>query len=184
MPVIMRCVQCQRKLRVLDRLIGKLVKCPACQLKFVAEAAMAATAAVPAGAAAKGGPAVPRTPPPLRAPAGPHAIEAGPPLEDIQIEPQEDGITRPLAPTVPAPLEEARPPARHLAPAGPRPSSFFAVFVALGGILLLTTAVGLACAWWINSSVQMLGPRVLPTDHPQNKGAPAGEPQKGARQRK
>jgi hypothetical protein len=93
MPVIIPCVKCHRKLRVLDRLLGKLVKCPGCQTKFVAPAngAAAATpgAAKPSSARALGRPAAPKSQPPSRAPAGP--VQRTPP-------PSKAPLTRPFAP--------------------------------------------------------------------------------------
>jgi hypothetical protein len=38
MPIVIVCTSCQRKLRVPDNLLGKKVKCPACQNSFTAAA--------------------------------------------------------------------------------------------------------------------------------------------------
>lgn len=39
MPILTRCSSCGRQLRVPDNLLGRLVKCPACQNTFTAQAA-------------------------------------------------------------------------------------------------------------------------------------------------
>jgi hypothetical protein len=204
MPVIIPCIKCQRKLRVQERLVGKLVKCPGCQTKFIAQPAAAPAAAVTPTAAvasppAAARPAAPASPPPSRPSLAPaavppravppapapraspraHAIEAGPPLEEITIEHLGDGITPPPAsrpqrpPAAEDDFEEPRP-ARGKPATAPVPSSsFLGVFVTLGGILLLTIIVGLVCAWWVNSSVQSLRSGVVPQPPPQKKAGPA-----------
>jgi hypothetical protein len=63
--------------------------------------------------------------------------------------------------------------AEHRSPGHSRPSSFVGVFVTLGSILLLTTIFGLVTAWWINSSVQSLQGRPVPSL--QQPRAPIGE---------
>ena len=37
MAIVIQCSNCQRKLRVQDHLLGKTVKCPNCQIKFLAQ---------------------------------------------------------------------------------------------------------------------------------------------------
>jgi DNA-directed RNA polymerase subunit RPC12/RpoP len=39
MPIVIQCTNCQRKLRVQDHLLGKTIKCPQCQTKFLAQVA-------------------------------------------------------------------------------------------------------------------------------------------------
>jgi predicted Zn finger-like uncharacterized protein len=58
--VVLNCPRCQRQLRVTEDLIGKLVKCPACELTFVIPAGSAeAQPVAPPGA---GGPTLPELP--------------------------------------------------------------------------------------------------------------------------
>ena len=71
MPVFIQCSQCGRKLRVQDDLVGKPVKCPACNVKFLARAIQASQPAL-AGAAA---PAKPAAPPAKPAAPKPRAVE-------------------------------------------------------------------------------------------------------------
>jgi hypothetical protein len=163
MPVIMPCEKCRRRLRVVDRLLGKMIRCPACRHKFRAPEL---EDAAPLGTSAAASPVSAPAAPPARArgarlaPRPVHAIEAGPPPEDIALEPADDE----LAPVAGAPedLEEAP---RHAdtRTARPRQSSFLNVFVTLGGILLLTAVLGVLSAYWVNAGVQSLQGRPSPT---------------------
>jgi len=202
MPVIIQCVKCQRKLRVLDRLLGKLVKCPGCQTKFVAQASgtpviaplggkaapARASAALPASSSKVSAPPpsskvpprlplskqpAPKPPPSSKVPppSRPAVLPASGRVRALQAEPPPEEITVGEEDFIPA---SALPPPRtrpdldgvetHAALAGksarrPRQSSFFSVFVTLGGILLVTSVLGMLSAWWINSKVQSLGGR-------------------------
>jgi hypothetical protein len=175
MPFIIPCVKCRRKLRVQDRLAGKLIRCPGCQHKFVAPHPKVAAHVGAAAAGAASAPVAPPPPAPVQSPAQArmprlaprpvHAIEAGPPPGDTSAEPAADQMPRhPAArPGRKLPEEDLSEPARP-APkrAGPRQSSLLAVFVTLGSILLVTAILGLVCAWWINSKVQWLKAPAIP----------------------
>jgi hypothetical protein len=163
MPVIMPCDKCRRRLRVLDRLLGKMVRCPACRHKFRAPeledaAPLGTSAAAPPVSAPAASPA--RAHGARLAPRPVHAIEAGPPPEDIALEPADDG----LAPAALAPAEdlEETPPRAETRTARPRQSSFLSVFITLGGILLLTAVLGVLSAYWVNAGVQSLQGRPSP----------------------
>jgi len=188
MPVILPCVKCKRKLRVLDRLLGKLVKCPGCQTKFVARApgTPVVTAASAPSAASHGRASAPKPPASSKAPASrtvpkppsskvpgsrpavlpvsgasrARAAKAMPPPEEIPVEHgEEDFMPAALLPRQGPQLDEVEmtaPGARKPGARQQRQSSLIGVFVTLGGILLLTTILGLLTAWWVNSSMQYL----------------------------
>lgn len=181
MPFIIRCVKCQRKLRVLDRLAGKLVKCPACQTKFVAQragspalAAPAMARPVPSGSrtipkpppSSKVPPSrpAPSAPPSSKVPTGPRSRvnQAVPPPEEATVDHGEEDFMPASAAlrSRPRPLDDIQPPPPStVSKSGvrrPLQTPFVNVFATLGGVLLLTTLLGLATAWWINSRVQYL----------------------------
>jgi hypothetical protein len=177
MPVILQCIKCKRKLRVLDRLIGKLIRCPACKTKFVAASSgsgVVSGSGVSKGKAASGsGRTVPKSMPaprPLatpvgrapvtgRAPASPSprsgAGRAGP--RDLAVEHGEEDFM--AAPAVPKPRSGAN--LDHIEASAPRSAkrrpapqaSFLSVFVTLGIILLATMLLGLLCGWLVNSKI-------------------------------
>jgi hypothetical protein len=184
MPFIIRCVKCQRKLRVLDRLAGKLVKCPACQTKFVAQAAASAAVAAapamarPAGQSPSGSRTTPKPPPsskvPLSrpAPSAPPSskVPAGsrsrvgpatPPPEEAVVDHGEDEFMSGSASAKlpPRPLDDLPPTAPGVSKSAvrrQRQTPFVNVFAVLGGVLLVTAILGLAAAYWVNSRVQYL----------------------------
>jgi hypothetical protein len=182
MPFIIRCVKCQRRLRVLDRLAGKLVKCPACQTKFVAQMAGSAAAAKAPALARPAGPSGSRTvprppsskvplsrpapsaPPSSKVPTGPRSRvqQAVRPPEEAMVDYGEEEFM-PASGAIrsrPRPLDDLEPPPpSSVSKSGvrrPLQTPFMNVFATLGGVLLLTAIFGLATAWWVNSRVQFL----------------------------
>jgi hypothetical protein len=182
MPFIIRCVKCQRKLRVLDRLAGKLVKCPACQTKFVAQmAGSPAVAKAPAMArplGPSGSRTMPKPSPSSKVPLSRPAPSASP-SSKVPTGPRSRGnqaVSSPAEAMVDHGEEEfmaassgIRSRARPLDDLHPTPSGvnksgvrrpvqtpLVNVFITLGGVLLLTAILGLVTAWWVNSNVQYL----------------------------
>ena len=179
MPFIIRCVKCQRKLRVLDRLHGKLVRCPACLAKFVAQPsghpAVAATPAMarprpfnspsgsrtapPSSKVPLSRPA-PNAPPSSKVPASPR-VPSSASVEDVTVDHGEDEFMAGSgAMNAPArPLDDLEPTAPKSSKSGVRrrrQTPLVNVFATLGGVLLLTTLLGLAIAFWVNNKVQWL----------------------------
>jgi hypothetical protein len=174
MPVILHCIKCKRKLRVLDRLMGRLIRCPACKTKFVA-AASGTSAVAPASGrtapASGSGRAAPKSAPPSRPLAAPRSFSkskapaspsprSGPvraAARDLAVEHGEEDFM--AAPAVPKP--RSGPNLDHIETAAPRsstrrrkpPASFLSVFVTLGIIMLGTMLLGLLCGWLVNSKI-------------------------------
>jgi DNA-directed RNA polymerase subunit RPC12/RpoP len=178
MPFIIRCVKCQRKLRVLDRLQDRLVRCPACQAKFVARASGSpAVAATPAMArpvrpfnSPSGSRAVPpsskvplsrpapNAPPSSKVPTGPRSRVA--PGEEVTVDHGEDEFMADSgamnAPPRPLDLDPTGPRSSKSGVRRRRQTPLVNVFATLGGVLLLTTLLALGIAFWVNNKVQWL----------------------------
>ncbi len=178
MPFIIRCIKCQRKLRVLDRLAGKLVKCPACQTKFVAQTAASPAVAMARPVGPSGSRTAPKPPPSAKVPLSRPAPGA-PPSSKVPTGPR-SRVNQAVSPEVttvdyseeefipasaamkprPRPLDDIQPPSPStVSKSGvrrPVQTPFVNVFVTLGGVLLVTAILGLATAWWVNSGVQRL----------------------------
>ena len=130
MPVVIECTSCQRKLRVQDHLLGKTVKCPSCQVKFVAQAPPAEVAEQTM-----------RTPvvPPLR----PDSQPTGLALEPLEItepasEPPAPLAATPVTPIVPpaAPAMPPAPPAPQLYESPPLHQLVIVAVIVLGASIL------------------------------------------------
>jgi hypothetical protein len=159
MPILTQCTSCNRKLRVQDHLLGKTVKCPGCQAKFLAQPIEeSAPQLTPIG------------PPPLPPPAEesqqtpivlpPNAELATPSVQTLELAeaaPQapapEPRSSERLAAVAAAPPPEPAPPPTPPAPP-PFPTPALKVFAFLGAILLLTTIVGLGFSGWLAFAVQ------------------------------
>lgn len=117
MPIVVDCSSCHRKLRIPDELLGKLVKCPTCNMTFTATALASPVAA--AGDPASAAP--PPSPPP--APAAPPPIAQQRPMAVAQYQ----------RPTGPPPGTSS----------GQRPGKVQAVAIMtlVGGILATVNAV-------------------------------------------
>jgi hypothetical protein len=176
MPFIIRCIKCQRKLRVLDRLNGKLVRCPACQAKFVAQpSGSPAVAAAPAMVRPFNSPSGSRTASPSsKAPLSRPAPNAPPsskvptgsrsrvhPGEEVTVNHGEDefmagsGVMNASGRSLDS-LEPSAPSSSKSSVRRRRQTPLVNVFVMLGGVLLLTTILGLVIAFWVNNKVQWL----------------------------
>src|SRR5262245_13215659 len=79
MPILVECDGCRRKLKVPDTSLGKTVKCPRCEARFVVRAPQTEAEAAPAPPPAKA-PVQPTPPPPVvKKAARPAAEEDSPP---------------------------------------------------------------------------------------------------------
>jgi len=175
MPVVIECTSCQRKLRVQDHLLGRLVKCPACLVKFVAQLPAGGpdpadaqetmrTPVVPVPNPDSASPALavqtleitepaseppPPEPPPELPPEPPPAPP--PPITPVMPVAAPPALVEPPA-VVPAPVEPPPPPA-------PRPfeSSPLRVLAVIAAIMIATAILGCGLGSLIGAAVESAG---------------------------
>lgn len=149
MPILIQCIQCKRKLRIQDQLVGKTIKCPSCQTKFQAhpleEAPPPAPSTQPAVSEEARTPTVP--------PANPIAIEA-PMMQTLEL--ADPTQTPANSKTDLEAKPEAKKPAAAVTPPMPPPfpTPALKVFSILGAIMLLTALLGLGFSWWVALAVE------------------------------
>jgi hypothetical protein len=166
MTTIIQCTSCTLKLRVRDQLLGKTVKCPNCQTKFVAKAAgesrpqlLPAANPPETPVARDSGPQgtaddLKRTPVnPQAAPGSAPALEitepASAPSNPSAALPRSSGR---VATSTPIPPEPGPPPPPK--PPQPFETSPLMVLAVLAALLLLAAFIGCGSGWWIGAVVE------------------------------
>ncbi|MCI0463127.1 MAG: hypothetical protein L0Z62_39780 [Gemmataceae bacterium] len=176
MPVYIECSSCHRKLRVRTDLVGKHIRCPSCQAKFLAQPApeQAPASEDPGSAPAESGPTST-----LPSPAPP-AEEDAPTVRRPASVPDAHDLAAALAPGPPVPVPDApadqSPPPRQ--PATPVPPEMPArqVFLVLGLVLVGVVVLALIGAWWVTAGIQSVrGKRAETAPRTALVQAPAGE---------
>jgi DNA-directed RNA polymerase subunit RPC12/RpoP len=182
MAILIQCSNCQRTLRVQDHLLGKSVKCPNCQIKFLAQGVDGTAppqAAAPATSVQAAEPALADNAParslgedtPVTPPLSPPAALPDPAIPVLEVtepasapsaapaaKPQsgERIAATPLAPAaLPMPPEGAEAPPQP-APAQPQPFETPALHVlaVMAVIVLLATMLGCGLGWWVGAAVE------------------------------
>jgi DNA-directed RNA polymerase subunit RPC12/RpoP len=156
MPVLINCAACKRRLRVRDDLVGKTIRCPACQGKFVAEVTRSGSESKPRSSSGAAATMIPgETDPALQEP-----IDV---IDPVVVGPAEapSTRTRQAVQTRVQPQTAPAPPAGGASPATPeislirvKEASPGNVLFALAMVVVAALVVGLALAFWINASVQ------------------------------
>jgi DNA-directed RNA polymerase subunit RPC12/RpoP len=177
MPILIECANCKRKLRVLDHLLGKMVKCPNCKTKILAQS-MAETAKAalsqsealepdvldsqPASASIEDLMRTPVVPPlnpatfvPLQALEVTEPASSPPTAPSPKPRPSEQIATTVAPAPAAAPLE---PPPANLPPV-PAPLERFEtpplrVLSVVAIIIVVAALIGFIFGWWVGAAVE------------------------------
>jgi DNA-directed RNA polymerase subunit RPC12/RpoP len=165
MPLLIECTNCKRKLRLQDHLLGKMVRCPNCQIKILAQV-------VPENQP------VPPAPLSVDAAAGDVTVQPGKvSLENSALEGSENAaqaleITEPASSASAASTKlrsaeritasPAPPPVTRISvrpPAEPAPpqrfeTSVLKVLAVLVALVFIAAAAGCGLGWWLGATVE------------------------------
>jgi hypothetical protein len=178
MPILCQCTSCKRKLRVLDHLLGKMVRCPNCQTKFLAQGIAETVVSPQGGAEPRESPSAdnPVSPPnvedlmqtPVVPPVNPASATPAPALQMLEV--NEPASTPPtpspagppsaerIAPATPAVAAPAQLPPLEI-PAVPAALQPFEtpplhVLAVLAAIVLGVSIISCGLGWWIGAAVE------------------------------
>lgn len=130
MSELIQCPVCKRQLRIRAELLGKHIRCPGCQTKFIAQRLEAAAAMQPDG---------------------------GAPTEVTHPEPAPSVTGLSALPTSRSPAPPLDLPAAPVTPP-PAPTSPARVLMTLGAVLGVALLIGLLIAWRVSAVVAAVAP--------------------------